>query len=127
MPLPFRLSYKETKIANNHAMETGVPNNAQSAMLPASDYNNQAQLRAAEILNNYFPFSSAGPMPSFDFVIPGGPKAGNLMNFSYSNTEIYYNSVQYSSLSGSDKKVVAFWLPYFMRYGMLQYDLAYNI
>lgn len=126
MSLTVRAAYKESKIANNHAIETGSPNQFPYNRLTNSDYNNQAQLRAMDILNNYNPFGN-GPCGDFDFVIPGGGFAGNKLNYSSGGPEVRYNGNPYSSLSGAEKKIVTFWLPYFMRYGMIFYDLQYNI
>lgn len=126
MPYPNYISYKENKIANNHAIEVGVPTTVPYNLLTNSDYNNQAQLRAMIVLNDYNPYGF-GQCPNFDFIIPGGPYAGNKLNFIYTNAEVQYNGTPYSSLTGIQKKTVAFWLPYFLRYGMIQYDLNYNI
>lgn len=126
MPYPIYAFYKENKIANNHAIETGRPTVVPYSFLPIRDYNNQAQLRAMTTLNDYNPFGN-GACPNYDFIIPGGPKMGKKISFIYGNAEVYYNSNPFSAATSDEKKIISFWLPNFIRAGMLVYDKFYGI
>lgn len=126
MPSPQINQYRENLIANNHAITSGIPTNSPYDQLTASNFQSRAQARAMEVLNGYNPFGN-GPCPNFNFIIPGGPNMGRVLNYINSNGEILLDGTGYSALSGENKKIVYFWIPNFIRYGMLIYDANYNI
>ncbi|NBP04470.1 MAG: hypothetical protein EBU90_31180 [Proteobacteria bacterium] len=126
MPSPLIDRYRENKIANNHAVQTGIPTIAPYDQLPSPNHQYQGQLRAMNMLNNYNPFGS-GSCPNYDFKIPNGPYMGKLITFGFGNSEVLYNGTAYSGLTGEEKKIVWFWLPNFIRATLLNYDKNYNI